>query len=99
MLLKFIVWKKLHMPSMCFVTNPSILYLKQNCLVGIAETDQGIFKAVLKSKLDLSPDVWDNISDGAKDLVKKMLNPDPSKRLTAYQVLCKCYDLDLWLVL
>lgn len=33
-----------------------------------------------------SPD-WDNVSDQAKDLVRKMLTPDPKKRITAEEVL------------
>jgi len=30
---------------------------------------------------------WDNVSDGAKDLVKRCLQTDPKKRLTARQAL------------
>ena len=32
---------------------------------------------------------WPSISDSAKDLVRKMLIRDPTKRLTAHEVLCK----------
>ncbi|KAK4404879.1 Calcium-dependent protein kinase [Sesamum angolense] len=35
----------------------------------------------------LQRDPWPKVSDRAKDLVKKMLNPDPKKRLTAQEVL------------
>ncbi|ONK55374.1 uncharacterized protein A4U43_UnF4100 [Asparagus officinalis] len=52
-----------------------------------AESEHGIFKAILEGPIDLSSDPWPHISDGAKDLVKKMLCKDPQKRLTAFQVL------------
>ncbi|KAK1356593.1 hypothetical protein POM88_049849 [Heracleum sosnowskyi] len=37
--------------------------------------------------LDFKRDPWPKVSDSAKDLVRKMLNPDPKKRLTAQEVL------------
>eukprot|EP00245_Coleochaete_scutata_P001822 TRINITY_DN12273_c0_g1_i1.p1 TRINITY_DN12273_c0_g1~~TRINITY_DN12273_c0_g1_i1.p1 ORF type:complete len:587 (+),score=169.56 TRINITY_DN12273_c0_g1_i1:186-1946(+) len=52
-----------------------------------AETEQGIFDAVLRGHLDFQSDPWPSISSSAKDLVKKMLKQDPKERLTAYQVL------------
>ncbi|CAA7033892.1 unnamed protein product [Microthlaspi erraticum] len=53
-----------------------------------AESEQGIFEQVLHGDLDFSSDPWPSISEGAKDLVRKMLVRDPKKRLTAHQVLC-----------
>uniref|UniRef100_M0ZJY3 non-specific serine/threonine protein kinase n=1 Tax=Solanum tuberosum TaxID=4113 RepID=M0ZJY3_SOLTU len=53
-----------------------------------AETDNGIFKQILKGKIDFESEPWPQISDSAKDLVKKMLTRDPRARLTAHQVLC-----------
>ncbi|KAF7804210.1 calcium-dependent protein kinase 26-like [Senna tora] len=53
-----------------------------------AETEQAIFKEVLHGNLDFTSDPWPNISEGAKDLVRKMLVRDPTKRLTAHEVLC-----------
>ncbi|KAI3718184.1 hypothetical protein L6452_19041 [Arctium lappa] len=53
-----------------------------------AETQQGIFDAVLKANIDFDSDPWPLISDSAKDLIKQMLCSFPSKRLTAHQVLC-----------
>ncbi|KAJ0557386.1 putative protein kinase CAMK-CDPK family [Helianthus annuus] len=53
-----------------------------------AETEEGIFEQVLHGDLDFSSDPWPSISDGAKDLVRKMLVRDPKKRLTAHEVLC-----------
>lgn len=54
-----------------------------------AETEQGIFDQVLKGDLDFSSDPWPSISESAKDLVRKMLNRDPRKRLTAHEALRK----------
>jgi calcium-dependent protein kinase len=52
-----------------------------------AETEKGIFDAVIRGHVDFRNDPWPKISDGAKDLVRKMLNPNPRARLTAQQVL------------
>eukprot|EP00271_Cylindrocystis_brebissonii_P017024 TRINITY_DN424_c0_g1_i4.p1 TRINITY_DN424_c0_g1~~TRINITY_DN424_c0_g1_i4.p1 ORF type:complete len:505 (+),score=136.56 TRINITY_DN424_c0_g1_i4:202-1716(+) len=52
-----------------------------------AETEQGIFEAVLACDLDFESDPWPEISDNAKKLIRGMLQPDPKKRLTAFQVL------------
>ncbi|CAI9756432.1 unnamed protein product [Fraxinus pennsylvanica] len=53
-----------------------------------AETQQGIFDAVLKGHIDFDSDPWPLISDSAKDLIRKMLCMRPSERLTAHEVLC-----------
>uniref|UniRef100_A0ACD5WEE5 Uncharacterized protein n=1 Tax=Avena sativa TaxID=4498 RepID=A0ACD5WEE5_AVESA len=52
-----------------------------------AENEQGIFEEVLHGKLDFQSDPWPSISEGAKDLVRRMLLRDPKKRLTAHEVL------------
>ncbi|KAM1100631.1 hypothetical protein FF1_007058 [Malus domestica] len=52
-----------------------------------AETEQGVAQAIIRSVIDFKRDPWPRVSDNAKDLVKKMLNPDPKKRLTAQEVL------------
>ncbi|XP_021806486.1 calcium-dependent protein kinase 34 [Prunus avium] len=52
-----------------------------------AESEHGIFNAILRGQLDFSSDPWPSISHQAKDLVRKMLNSDPKQRLTAFQVL------------
>nr|UXX22584.1 calmodulin-domain protein kinase 20 [Hevea brasiliensis] len=52
-----------------------------------AETEQGVAHAIIRSVIDFKRDPWPKVSDNAKDLVKKMLNPDPKLRLTAQQVL------------
>ncbi|KAI8026050.1 Calcium-dependent protein kinase 4 [Camellia lanceoleosa] len=53
-----------------------------------AETQQGIFDAVLKGHIDFESDPWPLISDSVKDLIRKMLCSRPSERLTAHEVLC-----------
>ncbi|EFJ07310.1 calcium dependent protein kinase 34 [Selaginella moellendorffii] len=52
-----------------------------------AETEQGIFEAVLRGHLDLNGSPWPTISASAKDLVRKMLKPNPRERLSAADVL------------
>ncbi|XP_077214202.1 calcium-dependent protein kinase 20-like [Tasmannia lanceolata] len=52
-----------------------------------AETEQGVAQAIIRSVVDFKRDPWPKISDNAKDLVKRMLNPDPKRRLTAQEVL------------
>ncbi|XP_020218830.1 calcium-dependent protein kinase 32 [Cajanus cajan] len=52
-----------------------------------AETEQGVAQAIIRSVLDFRREPWPKVSDNAKDLVKKMLDPDPKRRLTAQEVL------------
>uniref|UniRef100_A0A7N0THB6 Calcium-dependent protein kinase n=1 Tax=Kalanchoe fedtschenkoi TaxID=63787 RepID=A0A7N0THB6_KALFE len=52
-----------------------------------AETEQGVAQAIIRSVVDFKRDPWPKVSDNAKDLVRKMLNPDPKSRLTAQEVL------------
>ncbi|CAI5468453.1 unnamed protein product [Closterium sp. Yama58-4] len=52
-----------------------------------AESEQGIFDAVLKGHIDFSSDPWPLISSSAKDLIKRMLKQDIKDRMTAREVL------------
>ncbi|KAL8140160.1 hypothetical protein V2J09_006181 [Rumex salicifolius] len=52
-----------------------------------AETEQGVAQAIIRSVIDFKRDPWPKVSDNAKDLVRRMLDPDPKKRLTAQGVL------------
>ncbi|KAG9134142.1 hypothetical protein Leryth_004829 [Lithospermum erythrorhizon] len=52
-----------------------------------AESEQGVAQAILRGKIDFNREPWPSISDGAKNLVQQMLEPDPKLRLTAKQVL------------
>uniref|UniRef100_A0A1D1YR11 non-specific serine/threonine protein kinase n=1 Tax=Anthurium amnicola TaxID=1678845 RepID=A0A1D1YR11_9ARAE len=51
------------------------------------KTEDGIFKEVLRNKPDFRRKPWPNISNSAKDFVKKLLVKDPRARLTAAQAL------------
>lgn len=44
-------------------------------------------QAIIRSVIDFKRDPWPIVSDSAKDLVRKMLEPDPKRRLSAAQVL------------
>ncbi|XP_073225168.1 calcium-dependent protein kinase 2-like [Cicer arietinum] len=52
-----------------------------------AETEKGIFDAILEGHIDFESQPWPKISNSAKDLVRKMLIQDPKKRITSAQVL------------
>ncbi|KAK3027941.1 hypothetical protein RJ639_039408 [Escallonia herrerae] len=52
-----------------------------------AETEKGIFDAILKADIDFESQPWPSISSSAKDLVRKMLTRDPKRRITSAQVL------------
>ncbi|CAM6108663.1 unnamed protein product [Calypogeia fissa] len=52
-----------------------------------AETEQGIFEQVLRGDLDFMSEPWPSISESAKDLIRKMLHPNPKRRVKAHQVL------------
>ncbi|CAI0396415.1 unnamed protein product [Linum tenue] len=58
-----------------------------------AETESGIFRQILHGKIDFVSEPWPSISDSAKGLIKKMLEKDPRKRISAHEVLC-----DPWIV-
>lgn len=59
-----------------------------------AETENGIFRQILQSKLDFDSAPWPNISESAKDLIRKMLERDPTKRISAPEVLCHPWITD-----
>nr|GMC85873.1 calcium-dependent protein kinase 13 [Ipomoea batatas] len=52
-----------------------------------AESEQGVAQAILRGAIDFKREPWPSISEGAKSLVRQMLEPDPKLRLTAKQVL------------
>lgn len=51
------------------------------------KTKSRIFDAVRAADLRFPSELWDRISEPAKELIRKMLCVDPLKRLTAEQVL------------
>ena len=65
---------------------PFLLFLH---LLLLPETETGIFRQILQGKLDFESEPWPNISQTAKELLRKMLDRNPKKRLSAHEVLCK----------
>lgn len=59
-----------------------------------AETDTGIFRQILQGKLDFESQPWPAISESAKDLIRKMLDRNPKRRLSAHEVLCHPWIVD-----
>lgn len=55
-----------------------------------AETEKGIFDAILEGHVDFSSDPWPHISSQAKDLIRKMLTQNPKERLTPRAILSEC---------
>jgi len=53
----------------------------------VSNTDSGLFALILRAKYDFPSPEWDDISTEAKDFVRKLLLPDPLKRLTSQQAL------------
>ncbi|CAN7080611.1 unnamed protein product [Brassica oleracea var. botrytis] len=58
------------------------------------ESEIGIFRKILQGKLNFETNPWPSISESAKDLITKMLEGNPKKRLTAHQVLCHPWIVD-----
>ncbi|KAL5706031.1 CDPK-related kinase 5 [Ranunculus cassubicifolius] len=52
-----------------------------------ARTESGIFRAVLKADPSFDEPPWPSLSSEGKDFVKRLLNKDPRKRMTAAQAL------------
>ncbi|XP_011094529.2 calcium-dependent protein kinase 25-like [Sesamum indicum] len=53
------------------------------------ESEQELFEEIMCGDIDFTSDPWPNISESAKDVLKKMLVRDPKRRITAHQVLCR----------
>ncbi|CAL2029055.1 unnamed protein product [Caenorhabditis brenneri] len=53
--------------------------------MGPNDTPDQILQRVGDGKISMTHPVWDTISEDAKDLVKKMLNVDPNRRVSAKQ--------------
>lgn len=51
------------------------------------EDNDKLFELIAKAKVEFPNPYWENISDSAKDLIRKLLCPDPSKRLKADGIL------------
>ncbi|WVZ57049.1 hypothetical protein U9M48_007490 [Paspalum notatum var. saurae] len=53
-----------------------------------ARTESGIFRAVLKAEPNFDETPWPTLSPESKDFVRRLLNKDYRKRMTAAQALC-----------
>ncbi|KAL1558914.1 CDPK-related protein kinase-like [Salvia divinorum] len=53
-----------------------------------ARTESGIFRAVVKAEPTYEEQPWPTLSSEAKDFVKRLLNKDPRKRMSAAQAMC-----------
>eukprot|EP00955_Chlamydomonas_euryale_P089729 364489-Chlamydomonas_euryale.AAC.8 len=51
------------------------------------DTEEQIFKMVLRGHIDFKTDPWPKISDAAKNCVKRLLEQDASKRATTAEIL------------
>jgi len=58
-----------------------------------ARTESGIFRSVLRADPNFDDTPWQSVSPEAKDFVKRLLNKDYRKRMTAAQALCKFFHL------
>jgi serine/threonine protein kinase len=64
-----------------------------------AQTESGIFCLVLRADPNFDDSPWQSVSPEAKDFVKRLLNKDYRKRMTAAQALCKysqCFTMFLF---
>ncbi|EPS59806.1 hypothetical protein M569_14999, partial [Genlisea aurea] len=53
-----------------------------------ARTESGIFRSVVKAEPTYDEPPWPALSPESKDFVKRLLNKDPRKRMTAAQAMC-----------
>jgi len=51
------------------------------------EDQASLFESIIRGKYEFHDDYWKDISESAKDLIRKLLTVDPNKRLTAIQAL------------
>ena len=63
-----------------------------------ARTESGIFRAVLKADPSFDEAPWPSLSADAKDFVKRLLNKDYRKRLTAAQALSMSFYFPWWCI-
>ncbi|CAL5211473.1 unnamed protein product [Lathyrus oleraceus] len=52
-----------------------------------AETEEAIAQAIIRGNVDFTRDPWPKVSEEAKSLVKRMLDPNPYTRITVQEAL------------
>lgn len=62
-----------------------------------ARTESGIFRSVIRADPNFDDAPWPTVSPEAKDFVKRLLNKDHRKRMTAAQALSKLIQQTLML--
>lgn len=63
-----------------------------------ARTESGIFRSVLRADPNFFDAPWPSVSAEAKDFVKRLLNRDHRKRMSAAQALSKLHIITLNLI-
>jgi len=52
-----------------------------------AENEAGLFEKIMTAEYDFDNECWDDISDSAKDFIKKLLTKEPENRLDVQEAL------------
>lgn len=68
-----------------------ILLCYVEAVLFFARTESGIFRSVLRADPNLNDSPWPSVTPEAKDFVKRLLNKDHRKRMTASQALSKIF--------
>uniref|UniRef100_A0A671TCQ0 Peripheral plasma membrane protein CASK n=1 Tax=Sinocyclocheilus anshuiensis TaxID=1608454 RepID=A0A671TCQ0_9TELE len=64
-----------------------ILFILLSGCLPFYGTKERLFEAVIKGKYKMNPRQWGQISESARDLVRRMLMLDPAERITVYEAL------------
>jgi serine/threonine protein kinase len=71
----------------CWSLGVLLYILLSGCMPFTGHDDKAIEKAIEKGEYILTGELWDEVSEEAKDLVKNLLKMDPSERYTAVECL------------
>lgn len=52
-----------------------------------ADSQDDLFESIIAGEFEFEEDYWHDISDDAKDLIRRLLNTDPSSRISARECL------------
>ncbi|XP_046700649.1 peripheral plasma membrane protein CASK isoform X11 [Silurus meridionalis] len=64
-----------------------ILFILLSGCLPFYGTKERLFEAIIKGRYKMNPRQWTQISESAKDLVRRMLMLDPAERITVYEAL------------